>query len=410
MIEVNGQVADATTGQGIPSATIAVNGVAVGAADGTGNFTVNLNSYNDTITASSIGYAPLTVPAYQVQESGIMQLGIDAQSLQAVTVTPTVTAKKNYTPWLILAGVVVVAGSSSHRNTMSGTPKASTLLPIALLGLGAYFLLKPSASSVVPSSTATAPYAPVTGSSATTAATTANSALSSLSNIFKGLFGGSSSSTPGAASFVPVGVQPVPGTTAPSSPASNYPTLPGTAPTIPISPGAYDGDYTDIEDYADELSMMGVGVGDSSSTFSAGDIIGKTLIAAQQVPVYNSPGDSQTPVGYIDAGNPVGIVTSWLDPNPDEDRAELWWTFNNNNVASNFGNSLGDYFVPHKAGYFDVQALVDQGVLTAAEATALQQGNASDSTWDTLIKKYGPWILGGLVAIGLGKAVINKIL
>lgn len=404
MIEVSGQVADATIGDGIPSATIAVNGKPIGSTDSKGNFTVTLDSYNDTITASSVGYASLTLPAYQVQESGIMQLGINAESLAAATVTPA-SNKSSVTPWLVLAGIVVIASSSkSHSASVSGNG-SKVLIPVALLGLGAYFLLKPSTTPVT---APIAPYAPTNPVTSPGGSILNNTGLNSLANLFKGLFGGSSSTGPGAASFVPVGVQPIPGTTAPSSPAGGYTNIPITAPTIPINPGAYGDQEADIEQYADEMALSGMG-DTGSTTFSAGDIIGHTLIAATTVPLYNDPTDDATPVGTVTSGNPVGVVTSWLDANPAEGRNELWWQFQNNSFMTGLGDSQGNYYVPHKEGYFNVQALIDSGVLTVAQATALK--NASNtSTLETLVQKYLPWVLGAVIAVGIGKAVINKAL
>src|SRR4030095_16630239 len=92
------------------------------------------------------------------------------------------------------------------------------------------------------------------------------------------------------------------------------------------------------------------GIGDTgSSTFSAGDVIGHTLIADTSVPVYNIPRDDAQPVGHIATGNPVGVVDTWLDANPGEGRNELWWSFKVNPYSgSGLGDSYGNYYVPHK--------------------------------------------------------------
>jgi hypothetical protein len=74
-----------------------------------------------------------------------------------------------------------------------------------------------------------------------------------------------------------------------------------------------------------------------------------------------------------------------------------------------FGNDQGFYFVPHKAGYFDTKSLQDSGVLTTAQATAIAQGKAPNALTAAL-DKYLPWVIGGLIAVGIGKAVINKAL
>ena len=153
--------------------------------------------------------------------------------------------------------------------------------------------------------------------------------------------------------------------------------------------------------------MAGTGIG-ATTTVNAGDIIGKTLVAAMRVPVYDEATDTAHPSGYISAGQPVGIVFSYLSPNPSAGRSTLWWMFEPLPGNSDIGNDQGYYFTPHNPDYFDFQALADAGVLTVAQATALKNGTAP-STAEKLLDKYLPWVIGGIVAIGVGKAIINKV-
>lgn len=364
MITVTGTVADATTGDGLPSATLAVNGHAVGAANSAGQFTLNLDSYDDTITASSVGYVPLTLPAYQVAESGLMQLGITDASLQEAVVT---AAKKKISPWWILAGVAVVASTSKpSRGRMAGIGGSnSNLIPLAALGLGAYLILKPKtpAYPVYPGTTSPYPY-PTTNTPGNTGILSPGN-ISSIVDIFKGLFGSSSASQ--------------------NTPTGTY--------------SSYDPNPTG------NYGMAGIG---ATTTINAGDIIGHTLLAAQQVPVYDQANDSAQPSGYVSAGNPVGIVYSYLSPDPSKGRNELWWMFEPLPGDSQIGDDQGFYYVPHNKDYFNTTALTDSGVLTVAQATALKAGT-QPSTAEKLLDKYIPWLIGGIVAIGIGKAVINKV-
>src|SRR3954468_16104626 len=95
--------------------------------------------------------------------------------------------------------------------------------------------------------------------------------------------------------------------------------------------------------------------------YSAGDIIDKTLIAQMQVPVYQFAGDNEQPIGYIQKGQPVGVVNAYLSPDPFHNRSGLWWQFYPSNNYSHF------YYAPHKAEYFNIGAWKDQEVLTDKE-------------------------------------------
>jgi hypothetical protein len=397
MIQVSGTVIDVTTDHGLPGATIAVDNAPVGATDSDGNFTVNLDSYDHNITASSVGYATRTQTAGMVQESGLIQLAIAPEDLQEAVVT---AHKKDNSFWLILAGIALVASTSQKKTTHAVGAKGSSLVPLAVVGLGvgAYLMLKPKAATLPAGSTYHPPVStPASGGGSIL------STVSSLADIFKNIFGGSS-----GPSYAPVGIQQQPGYSSDPnaySPAAGYPTLPTTAPVLTINPGAYSAgsDYNYAEDSF-------AGMGDTGSvTFNAGDIIDHTLIAATSVPVYDEANDSAQPVGYIAAGNPIGVVFSFLVPNPAAGRVELWWMFQAPNDNYQFGNEQGFYFVPHKAGYFDTKSLQDSGVLTTAQATALAQGK-TPSALTAALDKYLPWVIAGLVAVGIGKAVINKAL
>lgn len=346
MIQVSAKVVDVITGQGIPNATISVNGKAIGKADVSGDFTVMINTYADNITASSVGYTSLTQAADSVQEAGTMELQLDVQDLDAVTVTAP--KKKTISPWWILAGVAVIGSQGKPSRRVSGKD-SSNLLPLALVGIGAYALLRPQ-TTYLP----TPIYQP--GQPSQPAVTPGNGSIltpggiTDIFDLIKGLFKGENTPAGTYTSYDP------------------YPT-PGTG-------------------------MAGTG------TFNAGDIIDHTLIAAMKVPIYSTPKDNASPTGYINQGNPIGIVYSYLEPNPAAGRSVLWWQFQGSN---------GSYFVPHNPDYFDTQALIDAGVLSVAQATALKNGTAP-GTVEKLLDKYIPWIIGGLVAVGVGKAIINKVI
>jgi hypothetical protein len=147
------------------------------------------------------------------------------------------------------------------------------------------------------------------------------------------------------------------------------------------------------------LKKFGIvsGIGEAADTYSVNQIIGKTLITKKRIGYYRNPGDHQTPVGYIDTGQPVGVVVSWLDANPTQDRQGLWWMF-----YDTWGNP---YYTPHQVGLYDISSLQQQGVLTDEQLAEQDQSALQQN-----IDKYLPWVLGGAVVVVLGGAAIKKLL
>jgi len=87
-----------------------------------------------------------------------------------------------------------------------------------------------------------------------------------------------------------------------------------------------------------------------SNTFSAADIVGKSLIALKRVDIYDTVHAHRKRIAFIRPGDSVGVVYSWLS-RPDG----LWWMFQ---------SGTGYYYAKHAAGLFDVSNLKTQGVLT----------------------------------------------
>lgn len=135
-----------------------------------------------------------------------------------------------------------------------------------------------------------------------------------------------------------------------------------------------------------------------AETFNAAQIIGKTLFAKTKIGVYRDASDSAEPYGYVSQGQPVGVVYSWLDPNPGWGRSGLWWVFKDINAW---------YYVPHKENIFDVSELKKQGAITVTEQVAIEkekqrQLELESMPWyKQLAKTYGPWVLGAYIAVNL---------
>jgi hypothetical protein len=141
-----------------------------------------------------------------------------------------------------------------------------------------------------------------------------------------------------------------------------------------------------------------------ASNYSADDILDKTLYASQRIPVYTAAPPytgSETPIGYVEAGQPVGIVYSYLNADPTRGRGNLWWMFY---PASNYSDY---YYTEQVGGYYDVSSLRAQGVLSLTEKQAAAD-NANKPWYEQLISKYGPWILGTIVIAAAVKGFLSR--
>jgi hypothetical protein len=130
----------------------------------------------------------------------------------------------------------------------------------------------------------------------------------------------------------------------------------------------------------------------SDPTYSADQIVGRTLIAKTQVTAYDEPEDGSNVVNSFAPGQTVGVVTSWEDANAALGISVLNWQFMDANGTP--------YYVPHYVGEFDIQALADSGALTTGQQTQAAI-DANKPAWQLMIQQYAPWIIGGVLAIGL---------
>lgn len=154
-------------------------------------------------------------------------------------------------------------------------------------------------------------------------------------------------------------------------------------------------------------TISGISVEAGGSIFGADQVVGKSLIAKQKLTVLDNAG---THIGYVSAGQSCGVVYSWLDPKPGL-RNALWWVFQ--------GDWGGYYYIEHKSGAFDINALKLQGAVSLEDqyrqtldenrgwlAKALGLPNSTDAS--AMVQKL---VITGVVAFGiiyLGREVIKK--
>jgi hypothetical protein len=140
----------------------------------------------------------------------------------------------------------------------------------------------------------------------------------------------------------------------------------------------------------------------SSPTYSAADIVDKTLTAAKKIAVYDFPDSTYQPIGYINPGQPVGLVYSWIGGGVTAGgTADLWWML----WPSSSGGDY--YYVKQEEGAFDLAALAAQGVRSLEQKQA--EANLQALPWyERLIKQYGIVVLIGLVAAGAAKGYFSR--
>lgn len=78
---------------------------------------------------------------------------------------------------------------------------------------------------------------------------------------------------------------------------------------------------------------------------TAADVVGRYLIAKENVPVYNMP--NGTRIGEIKKGNSTAEVFSWVEVN-----GQVWWALD----YTIPGQSPSSYYVLHKPERFSISA------------------------------------------------------
>lgn len=132
-------------------------------------------------------------------------------------------------------------------------------------------------------------------------------------------------------------------------------------------------------------------------TFNADEVIGKTLFAKKDIPIWklpNQPSINQKGIIWknviVKKGDPIGRVFTYVGGtgvNP------LYWAFDTPNI--NAGQVGKVFYVQHHEGDFDVKSLREQGVLTTKEKEDLK-ADEDKSTGDKItdaLKKGGKYIL-----------------
>jgi hypothetical protein len=134
-------------------------------------------------------------------------------------------------------------------------------------------------------------------------------------------------------------------------------------------------------------------------TYTLSEIIGKTLYAKKEVPLYKNT-FSKKPYAVVKPGNYIGVLWSWLEENNN-----IWLIFK-------YGAN-GQFLVKMEPGLIDTSNLAEQGAKTikqekkAEDQKALLESGLTGKI-EYFIKKYGLYLIGAIIAGQAIKGYLSK--
>jgi hypothetical protein len=146
-----------------------------------------------------------------------------------------------------------------------------------------------------------------------------------------------------------------------------------------------------------------------NTLYDPAKILEKTLVAARDMKVYLHPPDKYNKgeeLGIVKKGDPVGIVYSWLAPDPIKNRSVLWWMFYPASAYSKY------YYAPHDEDDFDLSALRQQGVISVGEQIEEDKKKEEEENkewYEKLFDKALPAVIGVVLGIAAIRALGNVI-
>lgn len=138
--------------------------------------------------------------------------------------------------------------------------------------------------------------------------------------------------------------------------------------------------------------------GSDSNTFSADQIVEKTLIAKKKVQLKRLPTDDAKVIFTVQPGGTVGRVYSWTG---GTGASALWWMF--------YDEKGQVYYAKHEQGLFDITVIKEQGASTVKTTTQKEAEAKNDSILPTIknpfgedfnMKKVAMYAIGGVVLLG----------
>ena len=137
---------------------------------------------------------------------------------------------------------------------------------------------------------------------------------------------------------------------------------------------------------------------------SADKVIGKTLIAKKRIPVYSGCSNTNKPYRYVEPGNIVGVVSSYII---NSCGGVLHWSFGKFDKNDPYNKLKKIYYVKHEKGAFEI---TDE-IKTAAQLEKEEEEKkliAEKGAFRYYLDKYGLVVLLVIAGTILAKAAIQK--
>lgn len=127
-------------------------------------------------------------------------------------------------------------------------------------------------------------------------------------------------------------------------------------------------------------------------TYSADQIVGKTLVAKKKVAIHRLPSKDSPVVYQVNPGITVGVVYSWVQGSNG-----IWWMYYDSNNKP--------YYTLHEPGMYDIKTLTAQGVESLEQIQEAEK-KAEDPIGYYLTKLLKPAVFAVVGYFGI-KAILD---
>jgi hypothetical protein len=138
-----------------------------------------------------------------------------------------------------------------------------------------------------------------------------------------------------------------------------------------------------------------------SKTFNIKNLIGKPLTAKVATKLYRTPSDNAKHFASVAAGQPLGILFSWINPSANSN--SLWFMFNDSKNKP--------YYVKYTKTLLNPNDLKRQGIKdveTETKEIKEKEDLESKGSIRFYIEKYAPYLIGAIIIIPIAKKIIDK--
>lgn len=130
--------------------------------------------------------------------------------------------------------------------------------------------------------------------------------------------------------------------------------------------------------------------------YSVADLIGKTLFAKEEIPLYRTTGAyyaGQNPIYMVKPGQAIGVMDTWLQIGQD-----MWFLY--------YDSYKNLYVSKFESGKYDSKKMQAQGVKTEQQKVK-EAEQAGLKWWEKIFNKENLFITGGIILAAT--AIKNKV-